>query len=76
MTGRRSRDKQRTMDAFLSRKLVDELTADLTETKAKLERITHSAVRFDLPSQQVLELTYICQRIEYYLKVYGRGRES
>ena len=64
------------MGAIPSRQLVDDLIADLTETKAKLERVTNSNLRFDLPSQQVLELTYICQRIEYYLKVYGSGRES
>ena len=63
------------MSSAHDRRVCDELSEYLAEVKDKLESVTRSVRKFELTPQEQLELTYICQRIEYYLKVYAGQRE-
>ena len=51
------------------RKLADELNTYLTEVKQTIESVARSPRQLELTPSEVIELMYISQRIDHYLKV-------
>ena len=63
------------MSTGASRNTSDEVASYLAQVKQKLDSVTSSDRQFELTTSEVIELTYISQRIEYYLKMFAGKRE-